>query len=277
MSYELRPGFIYRMPTHFGPSVSPRQGPDGRPFDWSAFEWLRYSAIFPSSLDRLDPFMPPGFEPMPDPEIAISFSYTRNVPWLAGRGYNTFGVNVPVLFHGRNRTEVGSMTMVLWENMAEPIITGREELGFSKLFCDLPAARHEASSITCKASWMGFRFATLQLRELAKMDVATLPHPSTARTKGQLLHYRYMPATGDWGAAAVQQVTMTPCLEGGTTVKAQSGRATLRWNVPTWEDMPTQHRIVQSLAEVVSGEASGAEIVLTRGVDASLRNQCVVS
>ncbi|MEX0735182.1 MAG: acetoacetate decarboxylase family protein [Steroidobacteraceae bacterium] len=265
------------MPTHFGPSVSPRQGPDGRPFDWSAFEWLRISAIFPSPPDRLERYMPPGFEPMPDPDIAITFSYTRNVPWLAGRGYNTFGINVPVYFRGKNRMEPGSMTMVLWENLAEPIITGREELGFSKLFCDLPDARQEAGGITCQASWMGFRFATLHVRELVKVDVGSLPDPSTTRTKGQLLHYRYMPATGDWGAAAVQEVTMTPCLQGGTTVRAESGRAKLQWNVPTWEDMPTQHRIVQSLAEVVSGEASHAEIVLTRGVDASLRNQCVVS
>ncbi|WP_038937212.1 hypothetical protein [Bradyrhizobium japonicum] len=28
-------GPLYRMPAHFGPTPGPRQGPDGRPFDWS--------------------------------------------------------------------------------------------------------------------------------------------------------------------------------------------------------------------------------------------------
>ena len=33
MPYRFQPGKMYRMPTHFGPSSGPRQGPDGRKFD----------------------------------------------------------------------------------------------------------------------------------------------------------------------------------------------------------------------------------------------------
>lgn len=30
MPYTFQPGMTYRMPTHFGPSLGPRQGPDGK-------------------------------------------------------------------------------------------------------------------------------------------------------------------------------------------------------------------------------------------------------
>ena len=33
MAYKFQPGKMYRMPTHFGPLMGPRQGPDGRKFE----------------------------------------------------------------------------------------------------------------------------------------------------------------------------------------------------------------------------------------------------
>src|SRR3546814_15173414 len=83
------------------------------------------------------------------------------VAWLAGRGYNTFGVTVPATWKGGAHPVHGDLMLVLWENMADPIISGREELGFSKLFCDLPSPIENDGRFLCRASWVGPEFASL--------------------------------------------------------------------------------------------------------------------
>ena len=37
MGYKFQKGKMYRMPTHFGPSIGPRQGPDGQKFQCKDF------------------------------------------------------------------------------------------------------------------------------------------------------------------------------------------------------------------------------------------------
>ena len=53
---------------------------------------------------------------------------------LAGHGYNLTGVSVPTRFHGEKGVVEGNLLLVMWENHADPIITGREQLGYSKIF-----------------------------------------------------------------------------------------------------------------------------------------------
>ena len=59
------------------------------------------------------------------------------IEWLAGRGYNTLGVTFPVVFQGKRDRAIGPFLLVLWENLADPILTGREQLGYSKIYCEL--------------------------------------------------------------------------------------------------------------------------------------------
>ena len=33
----------------------------------------------------------------------------------------------------------GDLLLILWGNRADPIITGREDLGYAKLYCELPS------------------------------------------------------------------------------------------------------------------------------------------
>ena len=82
--------------------------------------------------------MPPGFSLRYPNIVCLSFIYSTEVEWLAGRGYNLFGVTVPATYNGQQDVVDGDLQLVLWENMADPIITGREDLGFAKVYCELP-------------------------------------------------------------------------------------------------------------------------------------------
>ena len=84
-----------------------------------------------------------------------------NIDWLAGRGYTMIHVWWPVMFKGEQDKTFGRFLAVMWENLADPIITGRGEIGQPKLFADIPEWRLVDSAYHCEASWLGFKFLEL--------------------------------------------------------------------------------------------------------------------
>src|SRR6185503_988028 len=101
--------------------------------------------------------LPPGFRLTGDPVARLEASYMTGIPWLAGRGYNTFGLTVPATWEGEESMS-GDFVAVLFENLADPIISGREELGWNKLWCELPFIELSPSSVRLRAAWLGFEF-----------------------------------------------------------------------------------------------------------------------
>lgn len=103
--------------------------------------------------------LPAGYFLAADAEPTVLFGAMnlRNLPWLNGRGalrsrrqavrglkdgpgYNTLGIYLnDVVYQSKTEGEVhGSYLLVLFENMSDPIVTGREELGFPKVWAEIP-------------------------------------------------------------------------------------------------------------------------------------------
>jgi hypothetical protein len=166
MPYKFKPNRMYRMPTHFGPTTGPRQGEGGRKFaNVDSPKVTRRSVSFLTNRDHLEELLPEGLELGTEPVVTVSYSIITEIEWLAGRGYNTLGVSFPAVFEGEENSVSGSFLTVLWENLADPIITGREELGFSKIYCELPEPRVHRGTTHCTASWMGFKFMDMKIRD----------------------------------------------------------------------------------------------------------------
>ena len=98
--------------------------------------------------------------------------------------------------------------MVLWENLTDPIITGREELGYPKIYGELPEPRHFNGAIHCSAGWLGHQFMSMTVREQTRLDHDEMA--DLAINQQGLLLYKYMPRTHDWGEHDVEYVTFTP-------------------------------------------------------------------
>jgi len=267
MPYQFQPDQMYRMPTHFGPRTGPRQGPDGRRFDGiDSPKSTSIAVSFLTHAAQLEALLPAGFALAGEPVVTVAASYMTEIEWLAGRGYNTLGVSFPATFRGQHDQVTGNFLTVLWENLADPIITGREELGFAKIYCELPTPAVFNGAHHVIASWLGFKFLDLHVTNLRQQSAAEIAALAAAPTSDGTLHYKYMPRTGEWGTADAAYAVLTPAATPNRVVKERwLGAGTVQFHHARWEDMPTQYNIVNAFHELEVVEYRGANVTKTVG------------
>jgi hypothetical protein len=259
MTFQMDDRFRYRMPVTFGPSPGPRQGADGGRFESGDATKTTSFATFATDAALLEALLPPGFA-LTAATVTFELTRYRRLAWLAGRGYSTLGVKIPCRFDGSEDRVAGPFLLVLWENMADPIITGREELGFAKLYCDLPEDREYDDRIVSEARWDGHGFFAMELSGLADTPA---PPPGTA---DGLLHWRYMPKVGTVGAADSMHAALTPFGRAPViTERYQTATARAAFVRSTFEQLPTLHHVVNRLAELPLHDCIGAAMLHQRG------------
>jgi len=277
MSYQFQPGKLYRMPTHFGPSMGPRQGPDGRRYECREGPKVTAVAVnFLTNREQLSALLPERFEVGPQPMVTVYATYMTDIEWLAGRGYNTLGVTFPAVFRGEVDRVSGQFLAVLWENLADPIITGREELGFAKIYCELPDPKVQSGEMHCQASWLGFTFLELIAENLKPQSRDQIEDFVAGQTGDGRLHYKYIPMTGQWGEADAEYAVLTPAATPNQVIEERSvGEGTVRFHSATWEELPTLFHIVNTLGALEIKQYLGASVTKMVGMK-DLRDQRIL-
>jgi acetoacetate decarboxylase len=262
MTYRFEQGRIYRMPTHFGPAPGPRQMPaEARADAARSPHKILVAASFLTEAAALEKHLPERFSLSGEPIVTVEFHHMTDIDWLAGRGYTMIHVWWPASFHGARDSADGRFLAVMWENLADPIISGREEIGHPKLYAEIADLRFEAGIHYCEAAWMGFRFLEVEVSAL-RDPAAAQPQP---RSDGTLM-LKYLPRTGAWGEADVCQVTLTPAENSGVTVeRRQVGDGAVRFHRATWAQLPTMHHVVNALADLPVLAARGGSWTVSRG------------
>lgn len=174
-----------RMPLSFGPIPSPRHDLSGRPRAMGSHSYKTSFVTFSTHRSYLNTLLPSN-------KFAISvkgswatttFSVSKlgNLDWLGGRGYSFLGRYIHDVTHTRAikgsgdkgvaDETAGDYLPVLFENMADPIITGREEINFPKVFATLEE-QLSASSYTLSAGWEGTEFCQINLEGLVESSDA---------------------------------------------------------------------------------------------------------
>lgn len=273
MTYVFEDDRQYIMPIHFGPMCGPRHTPAGTTFPQPDARVITIIETgFRTAAEPLQQLLPPRFTLLGAPVVRLTLVQMHNIAWLAGRGYNTLGVTIPVRFTGDRHCAEGPLQLVLWENLPDAILTGRDQLGFSKLHCELPPFERHAHSVSATANWMGHRFFDLTVTELRPANLpeaaaaATEPPPDAPLTG--ILNLRYLPEIDDSNRARITEATLVPLLRGtpAKVTERLSGRGSLRFCATRWEDMPTQFRIVETLRALPMLEILPA--LLVRGIGA---------
>jgi hypothetical protein len=258
---------MYRMPTHFGPRTGPRQGPDGRKFENKDTPKSTSIAVsFLTNREQLEALLPERFELAGEAVITVAATYMTEIEWLAGRGYNTLGISFPAIFKGEQDQVTGNFLTVLWENLTDPIITGREELGFAKIYCELPEPTVFGGKRHVIASWLGFKFLDVEVSHLRQQSFEEIASLLQSQTSAGTLHYKYIPRTGEWGTPDVAYACLTPAATPNRVVTERwVGEGTIQFHKARWEDMPTQYNIVNTFYDLEIKEYRGASVTKTVG------------
>ena len=268
----------YRTPLGFGPSPGPRLPLTLEPSS-SEIKSLRqsvmemsttYSIRFRSSRTFLQNLLPPGFAfTSPATNVAASIKCTtlNGMTWLGGRGYNHLGLYI----HGVNCTKqdgskvFGTYLAVLFEDLADPIITGRDELGFPKVFADINVSHPtETGNAAMILSWRGTQFGEFQIKGLRRLEPTTNgakeqtptaarpgPGPPPPPPEQGLLVYRYVPSVGEPGKADAEYAVLCPDPPQNTSAETfVADAASIQFEAKDWQTLPTLHHITRTLAAI---------------------------
>jgi hypothetical protein len=261
---------IYRMPYGYGPSLGPRQGPNGLSFNG---DWSRVTTVgvaFRTDADAVAALLPPGFVPADDPIVRFQCHFNTDFGWLAGRGYHFAEVLFAARFEGEQDQIEGDFVSVMWESKPDPAIPGREEIGLPKIFGtipDLEDVQKGDGNTYMEISWEGFKFLELELTGLELKPWPSAAEEGAESTKVGLgsskgrhrMYYKYIPRTGEWGAADAEYVTYSPPSNyEAKPLESWSGTGSVRFNPSTWEDLPTMAHIVNRLAALPCHEVTDA-------------------
>jgi hypothetical protein len=253
--FRIDPAASYVMPAHFGSRLqSPRASGWYRDVTMMVVSYL-------TDRDRLARYLPSPFEVGDEALVTVAYACNRKVDWLAGHGYNLIAVNASAIFNGEKERLEGSYTLVMWENLADPILTGRELQGIPKIYADIPDHSVIGGEWRCSASHFGHKILDMSISGLRAPTAGEIAAAEQAQAgKDNPMGWRYLPGVGGFGTA-LSEATTFPSENVFTEILVGAG--TLGWSRLSWEENPTQFHIVNALADLPVLEDRPA--LVTRG------------
>jgi acetoacetate decarboxylase len=263
--------FIHRMPVEFGPSLGPRQGPDGSRFNGLISRATIFTVEYLTDRDALANLLPSGFEPAVEPIVTVKVHYNHSLSWLAGRAYNYIEVMLRSNFEGVKGRIEGDFISVMWESLADAIIVGRDEVGHPKIFADIPAPVVTESSTTFTASWFDFKFCVITFQGLSlgpwptdQENIALSGPPSTGLAGLPRFNHKYIPNSENLEEADVDYIVMMPAgLYEHRVLDSWQGEASVAFNRASWEELPTMSNIVNAMTDLPIRSYREASMVRT--------------
>jgi hypothetical protein len=273
-------GAFHRMPLGYGPFPGPRQTWEGKSRlgtkAWTETRLFGCNVTFKTPKKFIESILPHesfSFD-VPGDDVYCTWAVLdlQNLGWLGGRGYKTFGLYVhDVVVKGETETIRGDYLSVLYESIADPITSGREELGIGKIFADMKD-KVWADEYEFEASWDGFTFAKIKVKGIVEKP---LDNPERVQTSFKppegVLHYKYIPATGRPGFADVEYPVVTPFSNAtgkSEMVKvavASAKDTTVEWDAANWDTLPTMHHIVDVFSKIEVKEIVDVRLTWQRG------------
>ncbi len=228
---------------------------------------------YTTDRQQLEQYLPQGFE-VTEPLVQIFAAKNNGCRWLAGRSYNVIGVTVPVIFRGKIDEVKGSYVLVLWEDVCEAIMGGREQTGIPKVYADIEEVRLHKKKWHSSASCYGNKFIEITLNDSEEVIGPERRNLRKNKDINNMMAWRYIPNIGRPGAA-LSHATLYP-QEIGPITKTWIGEPRAQWRNLTWDQSPTQYKISSALKrlpilEYRHGLAVNASAKLLIGLARELR------
>jgi hypothetical protein len=276
--WSKKPDIYWRMPTAFGPSPGPRQDSLGRPHGGHHERtFVKASIMFKTSRTYLQSLLPTeSFRFKSPATIAYASIYIvtlGSMSWLGGGGYTHCGLYIHDVEYTKRdgATVYGTYLPVLFENLTDPIISGRDELGMNKVYCEIDIDR-KTDSYHAQCSWRGTKFFDLELEDLKADPPKIEGLPADAAKDYGVLTYKYIPATGKPGKADIEYACVIPHAEEAKVAQvtvqsvAWSHKPHMRFEAKDQDSLPTLHHISSVLAGMPVYEVIFAKVEEGLGV-----------
>lgn len=269
-----------RMPLSFGPMPGPRQSALGLPHEGRQSTFTTASIKIRTSKTLLQNLLPTSafkfLSPATNAFATFSVTTLDNMAWLGGKGYSHFGLYI----HGieytspSGETARGTYLPILFENLADPILSGREELGMPKLWCELDVQKKdEKAALYMGAGWLGEQFCALGI---SKLEVTEAPSTGATEVPDEgLMWYKYIPKSGVLGDGSkrgmdAEYAMFLPNAEEAKVEKQVEkmwkGTGKISFDKLDARKLPTLYHVVERLAEIPVYEVVEAKVVMGRGV-----------
>ncbi len=133
----------------------------------------------------------------------------------------------------------------MWENLADPILTGREIKGVPKVYADIPDHQVINGEWHANASHFSNRILDIKARDLTALNAAQIAETQESMKKNNSMGWKYIPNPDGVGAALSHPVLFP------TEAHIDEywvGTGEVHWEHLTWEQNPTQFHIINTLA-----------------------------
>ena len=227
------------MPFNFGPrETDPRNS-----------GWYRDVSmlIVPYKTDAkiLRKLMPEQFEISDEPTVSVNYACNKDIDWLAGRNYNLISVSVEAIFSGDVDEVTASYNLVMWENLTDPILTGREMQGIPKIYADIDDMSYGNNSANVRMSHFASPILDIAISDTVRLDKKIVGEVVKEKSDMQSFGYRYIPNVNP----ALPPVVAEPILHNSQNIFTEMslGKGFVNWHSSSWEQNPTQSHIINIL------------------------------
>ena len=237
---------IFLMPAHFGSPIWGGGEPYPDPPDEAHYgEVTAISIQYLTDGEKLLQYLPRPFELSGRPVVTVAYAMNRKINWLAGAEYNIVKVSVRATYRGRGETVTGDYMLVLWENLTDPILTGREKQGMPKIYGDIEDHSIFDGVWSTTLSNRGQTLLNIEASDLTTMAGDELEKLKANGLDGTMLGWKHIPGETSGSEPMLSYATEFP-----TSTKIQSAwsaKGHLQWRPQQWKDNPTQAHIVNAL------------------------------
>jgi len=227
--FKFKPYESYTMPAHFGPV------PRGETSSGWYHDITMMLIPYVTDREKLAALLPEPFSVGEEAVVTVAYACSKDVDWLAGRGYNLVAVTASAIFNGENEQLEGQYSLVWWENLADAILSGRERTGIPKVFGDIPDHSVVDGQWQTSVSHFGNKILDMSIKNLRE------------QTKDHPMAWRYLPEVGGFGPAISEPTTFP---SDNVYTSGMTGEGKISWNHLTWEQNPTQCHIANALADL---------------------------
>ena len=262
MSFKFDPKKQYFMPVWFNGEDKDTGGIcDTRPHEPADINVI--SLTYETDREILESYIPDCFTLL-EPYVNVKFCEFFGCSWIAGKGYTLINISCPVHFKGERDDLDGDLILTMFENYPDPIIGGRESMGYAKYFCDIPLIEKYAGKYSCMASAWGKPFIKMTVDTTVKADDADIEEVKKVegRARGKF-QYKYIPAVREKDEPVEENYTRADCAyptvlppfvkpadypyQLGVS-ESEWGMGSIEFDETAWEDWPHGYRIGKGLA-----------------------------